>query len=119
MTSAIVAYAVAFLFLGACSAILGSVLTSVGLLGIGKPTTWSLIGGTAGAIAAYWICKHFFNWMDIHFGWYSYLASMFLVVLNDGKRASYEGPEAAGIESSRARGTLMGIIASLTTHFIL
>lgn len=119
MINAIIAYAVAITTIGLIGSALGSVVSFGGLSGIGKPETWSFIGGTVGAMLAYWIGIYFFGWMGVHYGWYTYLASMFLVVINDGARANRDGPNAVGMESSHARGTMMGMVASLTTHFVL
>ncbi len=114
-----VAYIVGFLFLGAVGGLLGSLIGVVGLLlGVKKPTTWSFSAGLVGAILSYWLVNYFFQWLNVQLTWYAYLISMVLVVLNDGRRAAPEGKEAIGIESSHARGTMCGIIASLVTHFM-
>ena len=109
----VIAYVVAFLFIGAIGSLLGSLLSLGWMSKIGSPAAWSLVGGATGAILAYWIGLQFFQWLGVHFGWYSYLASMIPVILNDGRRSARDGNQAVGIDSSVGRGTLIGIIASL------
>ena len=113
-----IAYVVAFLFIGAAGGIAGALVALGALTKIGKPGGWSVFGGVIGAMFSYWLGLHFFQWIGVHFGWYSYLTSMFLVIINDGSRASREGPDAIGINSSHATGTMLGMVASLTTHFL-
>jgi hypothetical protein len=114
-----IAYAVAFLFIGAAGGIFGSLLSAAGAITkVGRPTVWAFVAGAIGAMLSYWLGLVFFTWLGVHFGWYSYLVSMVLMVLNDGRRAASEGPLAIGVESSHARGTMTGLIASITIHFL-
>lgn len=112
-----IAYVIAFLFIGAIGSFAGSLVAFGAFTKIGSPSSWSVAAGAIGAMLTYWLGLHFFQWLGVHFGWYSYLVSMILVILNDGRRAAKDGPKAIGPESSHARGTMAGILASLAAHF--
>jgi hypothetical protein len=88
-----------------------------GLIGLGslafKSEFWFAAGTAVGAMVAYWVLKYWFGWLGVPYAWYDYILCMAMVVINDGNRAG------RGESSMYATGTLMGMVASITTHLIL
>ncbi len=120
MINTIIAYAAAFLGLIAVAAAVISMLTIMPIALFFRRASRAVwfASGVAGAILTYWLGKYFFDWLNVDYAWYSYLISMFLFVLNEGQRVQGETDLSNGKETVHAQGVMLGIIASLTTHFL-
>ena len=120
MINIIIAYATAIFGLLAVTAALASMaaLMPIALLFRRASRAVYFITGVATSILTYWLGKYFFEWLDVNYAWYSYLISIFLFVLNEGRRVQGETDLSNGRETLHAQGVMLGIIASLTTHFL-
>lgn len=116
-----IAYLVSVFFFGffgvAVSVVIGLAGIQLAAVKVGKQATWAFVGAMVGAMVTYWLGAAFFAWLGVRYTWYAYLLSMVSTVLSTGARAAPDGPEAIGIGSSMAQGTMLGIIVALVIHF--
>lgn len=112
----IIAYVVAPLLIAPLGPL---AFTPIIFLSFIKPSAyWSAIAGFAGAIAAYYLCRAFFDWLDVSYHWYSYLLCMVPIMFNDGIRCQREREhQQVGPDAMHAAGCALGMLYSLAQHF--
>jgi len=118
MFSAIVAYVLTFFIIAPISGFLPTItIIPLGLF-IPFPKPLGILASICTAFIAYYLTKTLFDWLNVHFGWYSFLVAFIPMLMNNLRRAAAEPIDSIGLEKAYVIGDIIGCIAVIFIFFI-